>query len=124
MKLLVAMLPTIILTSYTQLVMKWRVSMLLAAAAAQSQSVPERISAYLLDPFIVSAYAFALLSSIAWLFVVERHPASIAFPIYIGVLFSVVTVGSTLWLKETISIQHLVGLALIIVGIFVVSRAA
>jgi hypothetical protein len=70
MKLLVAMLPTIILTSYTQLVMKWRVSMLLAAAAAQSQSVPERISAYLLDPFIVSAYAFALLSSIAWLFVV------------------------------------------------------
>jgi multidrug transporter EmrE-like cation transporter len=124
MKLLVAMLPTIFLASYSQLVIKWRISKLLTVAAAQFQSVPERIVAYLLDPFIASAYAFSLLSAIAWFFVVERHPASIAFPVYIGVLFSVVTLGSSLWLKETISIQHLVGLALIVVGIVVVCRAA
>jgi multidrug transporter EmrE-like cation transporter len=117
------MLPTIILNSYSQLVIKWRVSTI-AAAAAQAHSFPGRVFAYLFDPFIISAYVFALLSSIAWFFVVEKHPASVAFPVYIGILFSVVTLGSTLWLKETISVQHLVGVALIFFGIFVVSRAA
>ena len=123
MKLLMAVLPTILLTAYSQLIIKWRVATLVAASA-QSVGVPERTFAYLLDPFIVSAYVFSLLSSVAWFFVVERHPVSIAFPVYVGVLFSVVTLGSTLWLKENISIQHLVGLALILVGVVVVGRAA
>ena len=123
MKLLVAVLPTILLTSYSQLIIKWRVTTL-AAATAQSLSVPGRTFAYLLDPYIISAYVFSLLSSVAWFFVCERHPVSIAFPVYVGVLFSVVTVCSVLLLKETISTQHLVGLALIVVGVIVVSRAA
>ena len=123
MKLLLAVLPTILLTAYSQLVTKWRVATL-AAASAQSMSVSERTFGYLVDPYIISAYVFSLLSSIAWLFVVERHPVSIAFPVYVGALFAFVTVGSALWLKESISIQHLVGLLLILVGVIVVSRAA
>src|SRR5262245_17251185 len=101
MKLLIAVLPTILLTAYSQLIIKWRVSAL-AAVAEHSVSAPERTFHYLLDPFIISAYVFSLLSSIAWFFVVERHPVSIAFPVYVGVLFSVVTVGSAIWLRETI----------------------
>ena len=66
---------------------------------------------------------FALLSSIAWLYVLEKYPVSIAFPTYIGVLFAVVTVGSVLLLKEQVSAQHVVGMALILAGVVVVSRA-
>jgi multidrug transporter EmrE-like cation transporter len=123
MKLLMAVLPTILLTAYSQLIIKWRVATLVATSA-QSMSIPERTFAYLVDPFIISAYAFSLLSSVAWFFVAERHPISIAFPVYVGVLFVVVTIGSTLWLKETVSFQHLAGLALILVGVIIVSRAA
>lgn len=117
-----AVLPTIVLTAYSQLVIKWRVASL-AAASAQSLGLPERTFAYLLDPFIISAYAFSLLSSVAWFFVVEKYPVSIAFPFYVGVLFCVVTLGSALWLRESISVQQLVGLALILVGVAVVGRA-
>jgi multidrug transporter EmrE-like cation transporter len=123
MKLLLAVLPTILLTTYGQLITKWRVAAL-AATSAQSLSISDRTFSYLIDPFIISAYVFSLLSSIAWLFVVERHPVSIAFPVYVGVLFALVTLGSALWLKESISIQHLAGLLLILVGVAVVSRAA
>lgn len=123
MKLLIAVLPTILLTSYSQLMIKWRVTTL-AAATVPSMGVSGRTFAYLIDPFIISAYVFSLLSSVAWFFVVERYPVSIAFPFYVGVLFSVVTVCSALLLKEPISAQHLVGLALIMVGVVVVSRAA
>jgi multidrug transporter EmrE-like cation transporter len=122
MKVLIAVLPTVFLTAYSQLIIKWRVSTL-ATASVQHLGLVHRAFTYLSDPFIVSAYAFALLSGVAWFFVAERHPISIAFPVYIGVLFSIVTVGSTIWLRESISIQHLVGLALILVGVAVVSRA-
>lgn len=62
---------------------------------------------------------------IAWLYVAKKCPASIAFPTYVGLLFAVVTVGSALLLMETISVQHVMvmGLVLILVGVAVVSRA-
>ena len=122
MKLLVAVLPTILLTSYSQLIIKWRVTTL-AAATAQPLSVPGRTFSYLLDPYIISAYVFSLLSSVAWFFVVERHPVSIAFPVFVGALFLIVTLGGALWLKESISIQQILGLALILAGVIVVGRA-
>ena len=43
---------------------------------------------------------------------------------YLGVLFAIVTIGSAFLLKETVSAQHLVGLALILVGVVVVSQVA
>jgi multidrug transporter EmrE-like cation transporter len=123
MKLLMAVLPTVLLTTYSQLVTKWRVATL-AATSAQSLSATERTWVYLVDPYIISAYAFSLFSAIAWLFVAEKHPVSIAFPVYVGGLFAIVTVGSSIWLKESISVQHVAGLLLILVGVIVVSRAA
>jgi multidrug transporter EmrE-like cation transporter len=123
MKLLVAVLPTILLTAYSQLVTKWRIAAL-AATSVQSMSIPERTFGYLVDPFIVSAYVFSLLSSVAWLFVVEKHPVSIAFPVYVGAMFALVTIASALWLRESISVQHVVGLLLILVGVTLVCRAA
>ena len=122
MKLLLAMLPTILLTAYSQLITKWRVTTL-AASAGASASLSARACHYLSDPYVISAFAFSLLSGIAWLYVAEKYPVSIAFPAYVGLLFAVVTVGSALLLKETISGQHLMGLVLILVGVVVVSRA-
>lgn len=123
MKLLLAVLPTILLTCYSQLMIKWRVASL-AAQSTGALGPLDRAFTYLLDPYIISAYVVGLLSSIAWFFVAEKYPVSIAFPVYIGVLFSIVTIGSTQLLRETVSLQHLVGLALIMVGVVVVSRAA
>ncbi len=123
MKLLLAMLPTILLTAYSQLIVKWRV-MALAATAGDSAGMAGRTIHYLVDPYIISACVFSFLSAIAWFYVAERYPVSIAFPTYVGVLFAIVTVGSALLLNESLSVQHLVGLALILVGVVVVSRVA
>lgn len=123
MKLLLAMLPTILLTAYSQLVIKWRVTAL-ADAAGDSGGMASRFIHYLVDPYIVSAFVFSLLSAIAWLYVAERYPVSIAFPSYVGMLFAIVTVGSALLLKETISAQHIVGLVLILAGVVVVSQVS
>ena len=123
MKLLIAALPSIVLSAYSSLVIKWRVA-LLAGTTAQSMGRVDRTITYLLDPYIISAYTAALLSSFAWFYVAERHPVSIALPVYIGVLFCIVAVGSALLLKESISAQLLLGLGLIFAGVAVVSRSA
>jgi multidrug transporter EmrE-like cation transporter len=123
MKLLMLMLPTILLTAYSQLVVKWRVTVLVGSAADSSGPVA-RVAHYLVDPFVLSAFVTSFLSAIAWLYVAERYPVSIAFPSYVGVLFAIVTVGSALLLKETISVQHTVGLVLILAGVVVVSQAS
>jgi multidrug transporter EmrE-like cation transporter len=123
MKLLLAILPTILLTAYSQLIVKWRVTVL-AAAAGDSEGAAARASRYLVDPYIISAFVFSLLSAVAWLYVAEKYPVSIAFPTYVGVLFAIVTVGSAFLLKENVSAQHLVGLALILIGVVVVSQVA
>jgi multidrug transporter EmrE-like cation transporter len=122
MKLLLAVLPTILFAAYGQLVSKWRVAAL-AAGGGDPASAPARAIHYLTDPYIISSYVFALLSSIAWLYVLEKYPVSIAFPTYIGVLFAVVTVGSAVLLKEHVSVQHVLGMGLILAGVIVVSRA-
>jgi multidrug transporter EmrE-like cation transporter len=123
MKLFLMMLPTILLTAYCQLVVKWRVTVL-AASAADSIGPVARAIRYLFDPFVLSAFAASFLSAIAWLYVAERYPVSIAFPSYVGVLFAIVTVGSALLLSETISAQHILGLVLILAGVIVVSQVS
>lgn len=122
MNLFIAALPSILLSAYSSLVIKWRVAQL-AVTTAHSMGRIERTITYLCDPYIISAYTAALLSSFAWFYVAERHPVSIALPVYIGVLFCIVTVGSTLLLKESISAQSLIGLGLIFTGVVVISRS-
>lgn len=121
MKFFLALLPTIFLTSYSQLITKWRI-MGFSSLQEAKFSLAQRLFFYLLDPYIISAYVFSFLSSIAWLCVVEKFPVSIAFPAYMGILFVIVTIGGSLMLKEAISLQQVLGLTLIIAGVFVTSR--
>ena len=123
MKMLISILPTILLTIYGQLMVKWRVNKLMADQEG-ALTLKARLVMYLSDPYILSAFACSFLAAIAWLYVAERYPVSIAFPSYVGVLFIFVLIGSSLFLGESISLMHLIGIALIMAGVFIASRAA
>ena len=122
MKLLLAILPTILLTAYSQLVIKWRVATLVTTA--ESPNGLRRAVSYLADPYVFSAFVVSLLSAVAWFYVAERYPVSLAFPAYVGMLFAIVTVGGALLLKEPLTFHHLAGVAIILLGVVVISRAA
>lgn len=123
MKFLLALLPTIMLTAYGQLMTKWRVSKFPELQHSDATAF-DRLLVYITDPYIISAYVFSFLSSVAWLYVVEKYPVSIAFPAYVGILFSVVLLGSSLLLHEPISLQLIAGIVIIITGVAVASYAA
>ena len=79
MKMLLAISPTILFIVYGQLIIKWRVETLLATGDVAAGRL-SRLSVYLTDPYIISAYLAALAGSVAWMFVVERYAVSLAFP--------------------------------------------
>ena len=122
MKLIMIMLPTVMLVVYSQLVMKWRVTALLAAAHNASGAFG-RLGIYLWDPYIVSSYVAALTGSILWLFVVERYPVSIAFPVYIGLTVWLVTIAGIWLFGEDVTMPRFVAVLLIFAGVVIGSRS-
>jgi multidrug transporter EmrE-like cation transporter len=122
MKLLLTMSPTVILVVYSQLATKWRVGTLFGDTVPAVDAL-SRLLIYLKDPYIVSAYFASFIASITWMFVVENHAISKAFPIYIGSVILLVTIGGLLIFREPISPQRMASIALIILGVILGSNA-
>jgi multidrug transporter EmrE-like cation transporter len=114
MKLLVAMLPTLVLVVFSQLVSKWRVQLLKGQLTGDSAG---RLVSYLSDFWIWASYGAAFLAGIFWLLVVERYAISLAFPVYIGLTVLFVTLGGVLLFGEAIRPLQAVAVLLIVTGV-------
>lgn len=115
MRLLLYVLPVAFLVAYSQLVVKWRAQ--LGGVVSLDKNFIHKLAVYFSDGYILSAYAAALLGSFLWLVVVSRMPLSIGFPVYIGVTFFMVMLGSWLFLGESVSVTTMAAAALILAGI-------
>jgi multidrug transporter EmrE-like cation transporter len=122
MKMLLAMVPTIVLMVFSQLVTKWRVQALFVEAGTTPNEI-SRLVTYLTDPFIISAYVAALAASMVWMFVVERYAISIAFPLYIGLTVVMVAIGGITLFGEPVTGSRALSIALIVLGVAIGSRA-
>jgi multidrug transporter EmrE-like cation transporter len=122
MKLLLALLPTVVLVVYGQLVTKWRVAHLFDPLQNTSGRM-DRLFVYLNDPYILSAYAAALAASVAWMFVIERHALSLAFPLYIGITVLSVVLGGVLLFGEQMNAMRTIAILLIVTGVALGSQS-
>lgn len=114
------MLPTLLLVVFSQLATKWRIEALQPGAAADAAS---RLAVYLSDIWIWAAYGAAFLGGVFWMFVVERYPISLAFPIYIGLTVLCVALGGVFLFGETIRLQHALAILLIVMGVALAVRS-
>ena len=121
MKFLFAIAPTILLVVYGQLITKWRVATI-SDHFEPTTSLSGKIVAYVTDPYILSAYITVFIGSFTWMFVLERYSLSQAFPAYIGLTFGLVVLGSIYLLDERVSVLRIIGMGLILLGVFIVSR--
>lgn len=111
-----AILPIALLVTYSQLAVKWRVS---ATGASSETDFIQKLVRFASDPIVVSAYAAALLGSFAWLYVVSKLPLTLAFPIYIGLTFTLVAAGGWLFLSESLTVMKIFSVLLIFLGIVI-----
>jgi multidrug transporter EmrE-like cation transporter len=112
---------TIAFTVYGQLVLKWRI--------AQYGELPPQLSEkfiflakLFLDPFLVSGLASAFIASIFWLMAMTKFEISYAYP-FMSLAFVFVLIFSVFVFKETLNLYKVFGLAFIVLGIVITSRA-
>jgi len=120
--MIIFILPIALLVSYSQLIVKWRASML-NLPNADTSTLIDRLFVYVSDPFIFSGYFSALLGSFLWMFVIAKIPLSTGFPIYIGMTFLLVLLGSFFILDETVNLKSFFSILLILLGIYLGVKA-
>lgn len=77
----------------------------------------ESIIKTLFSPLVLVGFVFYALSSIVWLFVLQRFPLSVAYPA-LSLTYIVIVVLSIIFLKEPLGANKLVGIFMICVGVY------
>lgn len=71
-------------------------------------------------PWIWLGAALGVAAMILWIFILSRQHLSYAYPIVVGLSFINISLVSTIYLGEEISIRRLLGIVLVAAGIFVI----
>ena len=113
-------LATSILLAVTgQLLMKKGMMMFGAFPATQ---LLQKIIPMFLNPFVFFGFAAFGLSSVFWLVVLSRMELSFVYPM-VSVAYIIVAIASMIFFKETITMARWLGIAIIITGVFLISRS-
>lgn len=118
LRLLAYVVPTVLLVVYSQLIIKWRLSSLGELPGASLDKAIFLLKA-LFDPYIASGFIAAFLGSVAWLAAISKIPLNVGFPVYYGLTFAFVILGSSWALSEQITSLKLVGVGLILLGVVI-----
>ena len=121
MKHYLYILGTILLTTYGQLILKWRLSDLQIKLPDNLINKIVYLIKLVFDPFIFSGFVAAFIASLLWIMAVSKLDLSHAYP-FTGLTFVLVTGLSILIFHENFSYYKLAGVLIMIMGIFVASR--
>src|SRR4051812_49046725 len=106
---------TVLLTCYGQIVIKWRV---LGAGSfpATWQEKAWFLGHLLLDPWVLSALAAALLAALSWMVAMTKLDLSHAYP-FVSLSFVLVLLMSSMVFHEPLTLYKILGVALIACGV-------
>jgi multidrug transporter EmrE-like cation transporter len=76
-----------------------------------------------LEPRFVAGFCLYGIGALVWFAVISVENLSTSYPVLVSLTFMLVTLGSVLFFGERISTQKVIGLAIILAGVLVVSRA-
>ena len=111
---------TVILTSYGQLVLKWRLSRAGALPGPLGSKVVFLLS-QLKDIWVLSCFAAAGIAALCWMAALTRFQLSYAYP-FMSLSFVLVLVLGIAVLGERATVLRIVGMVFILAGICIGSR--
>ena len=74
-----------------------------------------------MQPLFTLGFIIYFLAAVVWFRVVATEPLSLAYPMLVSLTFIMVTAGAVLLFGEPFSLRKVVGLAIILTGIAIVS---
>ena len=110
---------TIALTVFGQVILKWRMDQLGPLPPGIGGGLRYLFSV-LIDPVVLSSFGSAFLAGLAWMAALTRFELSYAYP-FMSLSFVLVLVISVTFLGETLTLNKVLGVALIGIGTVVAS---
>ncbi|EKD76126.1 MAG: hypothetical protein ACD_43C00217G0003 [uncultured bacterium] len=114
-------LATVLCTVYSQLVLKWRISLYHDTSVQLSDKL-SFIGRLLLDPYILTGLAAAFIAALFWMMALTKFELSFAYP-FTSLSFVLVVLFSAWLFHESLTGYKLGGLGFILVGIIIISRS-
>ena len=74
------------------------------------------------QPFIMGGMACYAISLVVWIMALSRVPVSIAYPM-LSIGYVINAFIAHFWFSEVLAAQKLVGIGIIVVGVFIVARS-
>ena len=118
---LVFVLITAALSTVANLMMRAGID---AAGGFTPATLQELLSALMrlfIHPVFVAGFLAYVLANVAWFRTIASEPLSIAYPALVGLTFILLTSGAAAFLSEPVSTRKVIGLAVILAGILLVS---
>lgn len=112
---------TIVFTVYGQLILKWRIMDFGPLPEGFSEKI-YFLFHLLFDPYVFSGFFSAFIASFFWMAAMTKFDVSYAYP-FMSAAFVIVFLLSVILFHEPVTWQKILGLCLIISGIFVTSRS-
>ncbi|HET7628498.1 MAG TPA: EamA family transporter [Bacillales bacterium] len=112
---------TICFTVYGQIILKWRIRTYGSLPQDFGQKLMFLLR-LLLDPLILSGFVSAFVASLFWMAAMTKFNISYAYP-FMSLSFVLVFLLSVVLFREPVTAYKLIGLGLIVLGIFVTSKS-
>lgn len=112
---------TVIFTVYGQLILKWRMSAVGPMPDRLFMKIVFLIT-QLTNIYIISGFAAAFIAALCWMAAMTKFELSYAYP-FMGLNFVLVFLLSSVVFNEQINIYKIVGIALIVLGIYISSKS-
>jgi len=84
-------------------------------------SVLATIKATACSPWIIAGVICGGINLIAYVFALKKFPVSLAYPILVSVGYAIIIGGAAVWFSEKLSAWQMVGVGIIMVGVWVVA---
>jgi drug/metabolite transporter (DMT)-like permease len=114
---------SVLCSSVAQIALKKGMTQCDCSFAPQISNILPLISALALNLFVLTGVLLHILALFTWLYVLRHVEVSYAYP-FISMGFVVVLLLSYLLFNESINIYRICGVALIIIGIFLIGKSA
>lgn len=113
-------LATILFTVYSQLTLRWQVG-IAGELPADAIAKARFIATLLINPWVLSGILATFLAGVSWMLAMSRFEIGYAYP-FVSLNYVIVLVASVLLFNESLSGSKILGTALVIAGIAVISR--
>ena len=121
----VYLVATIVLSVYSQLIMKWRISGRFAGLKIPDGLWPKVVAllTVLFDPYIFTGLVATFASGLCWMATMSKLEIGYAYP-FTSLGFVAVVLLSALFFGESLNAWRIIGVLLIVAGVTVASQGA